>query len=446
MATHTTWYSRLRSGGVPFLLQAAAAMMVAAQTAGAQRVSEAEKVYVAPKATEKVAEGPRTATIAPGYGRKFAPENTKPRVTISNPYMDPATALFAEKVKLACTADGGLVVAGRAGFDKDGRTLGTGFWRVAPDGAVTPLVTRSTNAYGLTSRTRCEAPFGKSYSPVGPFAVAADGRLLVSSTASVLAVAADGFVARVSGSPRDCENDGTKGISGFGDGEGTAALFNEPAKPVEDPDGNVWVADQQGCALRKITPKGEVSTVLGPEVLCNDATPREDRPLLDHLAWDAAHGELVAAGSHTVARPVHDLYTLIWRIRPTGEARRVLFGKKVTRVSPAKQHLDGVSAMAVDAKGRIFFISRLMLFERRGWDELQLLRVDEAGATVVPVSGTKVPNGMWMADYPLDGPVERAVFQFSHDMCISPDGTTFVSDDIFIRRIDTKGQVTTWLF
>jgi len=438
-----------RLAGAAFLVLAlcsTAATLVMAQRPIVPRVSEAEKVYVAVQATEKVADGPRTATIQQGYGRKFATENTKPRITISNPYLDPATALFAEKVKLQCTADGGLVVAGRAGFDKDGRALGTGFWRVAPDGALTPLITRSTNAYGLTSLTRCNAPFGKSYSPVGPFTLAADGRLLVSSSAAVLAVAPEGFVSRIAGSPRECENDGAKGIAGFGDGEGGGALFNEPSRPVEDPDGNLWVPDQRGCALRKITPKGEVSTVLGPDVLCDNTVARENQPFLDNLMWDTAHGELVAGGSRTTARPLHDLYTLVWRIRPNGEYRRVLFGKKVTRVSPSKHHLDGVDAIAVDPKGRIFIISRLMVFEQRGWDELQLMLVDEAGATVVPVSGTTIPKYTWIADHPLDGPLEKAVFKFSHDMCISPDGTTFVSDDIFVRRIDTKGQVTTWLF
>lgn len=442
----TPW--QRRGGGAILLLAVccAAATVVLAQRPLIPPVSEAEKVYVPVAATEKVADGPRTATIDAGYGRKFAAANTKPRVTISNPYMDPARALFAEKVKLQCTADGGLVVAGRAGFDKDGRPLGVGFWRVAPDGAVSPMMTRSTNAYGLTSRTTCNAPFGKSRSPVGPFTLAADGRILVSGTASVQAVTTEGFVSRVAGSPRDCENDNTKGIAGFGDGENGGGLFNEPDRPVEDPDGNLWVADQKGCALRKITPKGEVSTVLGPDVLCNDTVPREDRPLLDVMQWDSANGGLVTGGSRTVAKPVHDLYTLVWRIAPDGTYRRVLFGKKATRVSPAKHHLDGVSALAVDAKGRIHIISRLMLFERRGWDELQLLRVDEAAATVVEVSGAKIPRGTWIAGHPLDGPVDQAVFNYSHDMCFSPDGTLFVSDDIVVRRVDTKGQVTTWLF
>ena len=180
---------------------------------------------------------------------------------------------------------------------------------------------------------------------------------------------------------------------------------------MEDPDGNLWVPDQRGCALRKITPKGEVSTVLGPDVLCDDSVPRENQPFLDNLTWDTAHGELVAGGSRTTARPLHDLYTLVWRIAPDGTYRRVLFGKKVTRVSPSKHHLDGVSAMAVDPKGRIFIISRLMVFEQRGWDELQLMLVDEAGATVVPVSGTKIPKSTWIADHPARRPARTGGLQ-----------------------------------
>jgi len=402
--------------------------------------------FVAASATEPIADGLRTATLDPGYGRKFAAENTRPRVTVSNPFMNLQRPLFADAPKLHCTADGGLVVAGRAGFDTDGRVLGAGFWKVASGGAVTPHITRTVGIYGAAAGTRCDAPFTESASPVGPFTVAADGRLLAAASASIVAVSAGGRVDRVAGSADDCRSDTASRAAGADDGPGPGARFSQPERPVEDSDGHLWVADQKGCALRRITPQGEVSTVLGPEVLCNDAVGREERPILDNLTWDAAHGELVTGGSRTVARPVHDLYTMVWRITPTGAYRRVLFGKKASRVSPAKQHLDGVSALAVDAQGRIFIISQLMLFERRGWDALQVLRIDEAGATVVEVTGARIPRGTNIDTYPLDGPVDRAVFNASHDMCFSPDGTLFVSDDILVRKVDTKGQVTTWLF
>lgn len=322
------------------------------------------------EATARIAEGPRTVTIQPGYGKKFSTENTRPQITITNPFMDPARPLFAEKAKLQCNSDGSLVVTGRAGFDADGRTQWTGTWRVAPDGAVTPLQTRSTNAP------------------------------------------------------------------------------SEPTQPraVEDGEGNRYVTDEKRCELRRISATGETTMVLGADVVCGEAGAPEDRPVLDTLAWDPAHKELVSGGSFTVARPVHDLYTVVWRIAPDGKYRRVLFAKKASRVSPAKHHLDGVNALAVDPKGRIFIVSLLMVFEQRGWDALQLMRVDEAAATVVPVSGTRIPNGTWLAEFPMDGPVERAWFNYTHDMCITPDGTTFVSDDAFIRKIDLKGQVSTWVF
>jgi hypothetical protein len=396
--------------------------------------------HEAPAATEKVADAPRTATVQPGWGRKFSAENTRPTVTIANPYMDPARPLFARAESLRCAADGGVVVSGRAGFDKDARPLATGFWRIAPDGSVTPLHTRATAQRPSKS---CGAPFGQSSSAPTRFSLGSDGRILFAGPGSIQTLTPDGVVSRLAGSAGDCSNQGSVGSA---DGVAAAAGFNEADRPVEDPDGNLWMADQKGCALRRLSKEGQVTTVLGPDVVCNENVPPEDRPLLGNLEWDAVHGELVTAGAFTVARPVHDLYTLVWRIKPDGTYRRVLFGKKVTRISPAKAHLDGVRAMAVDGKGRIHVISDLMLFEQRGWDALQILRVDEANATVVPVTGTKIPKGTWLAEHPMDGPAALAYFQQSRDLCFAPDGTAYVNDDLLIRRIDVAGQVTTWAF
>jgi sugar lactone lactonase YvrE len=426
-----------------------AAVIATLAAAPAQRgevpVSDAERRYVAPQATTRVAEAPRTATLAGDWSRKFSPENSKANVTIANPYLDPARPLFAKAEHIECTPDGGLVVAGRAGFDADDRALGVGYWRIARDGAVTPFHTRSTGAYALTSRTTCEAPFGKSRVGAGKFSMAADGRVLFSATATVQAITTAGQVTRLAGSPRDCENDNTAGITGFEDGARDAARFREPDRPVEDGDGNIWVADQQGCALRRIAPDGAVTTVIPASTLCDEAVSLEERPLLDNLTWDPVHRELVAGGARTVARPVHNLYTTIWRITPSGEYRRVLFSTKLGR-SPARANLDGIRALALDPQGRIHVVSLLMLFERRGWDALQLMRVDEAAGTVVPLTGTKIPNGTFLADHPKDGPAGQAVLERTRTLCVSPDGTAYVNDDQLIRRIDTAGQVTTWAF
>jgi hypothetical protein len=412
-------------------------------TAG-MRISDAEKVYVPAQATARVSDAERRLYLDPKYGSKFSSTATmRGEVTITNPYLDPATVVFAKATAIQCTADGGLVVGGRAGLDKELRATGTGYWRIAPDGAITPLHTRSTNAYGKTQGTKCDAPYGKTVLKPEPFALGSGGTLLKPIDYGLTRIETDGYVQRVAGVPFVCEENGNASqVRGHVDGAADTARFNKVGAAAIDPQGNVWVSDQDECALRRIAPDGQVTTVLSPDTVCAPSIAKEDRPGLRYLTWDAAHGELVGARDFAVALPVHNWYTTVWRIRPDGTFKRVLFGTKVGK-SPAKHHIDGIqSSLAVDREGRIHFGSRLMTNS----SVLLVLRVDEAGATVVPVTGSAIKRGDSPEFKPRDGAAQSALFDHLDGMCFAPDGTMYLLDEHLIRKLDTKGRVSTWAF
>jgi DNA-binding beta-propeller fold protein YncE len=57
------------------------------------------------------------------------------------------------------------------------------------------------------------------------------------------------------------------GLGGFADGQGAAARFNRPCHFGRDAAGNIYVADYYNDSIRKVTPAGLVTTLVGSPVL-----------------------------------------------------------------------------------------------------------------------------------------------------------------------------------
>jgi sugar lactone lactonase YvrE len=122
---------------------------------------------------------------------------------------------------------------------------------------ITPAGSVSTYAgtAGVSGSSDGTGPAAQFARPIG---VAADGagNLFVGDSGNSLIrkIAAGGVVTTFAG---------TAGVNGWTDGQGGAALFNEPSGIAIDANGNIYVADSGNDTIRKITSAGSVTTLAG---------------------------------------------------------------------------------------------------------------------------------------------------------------------------------------
>ncbi len=402
---------------------------------------EEEKTFLAPRATVKVAEGERPLSSGMRDDQKFKGGVVSPRILIDNPYLAPADPFFNIPRRMACLPDGAVAVFSTAKLHKDGRMKGnpyaTGAWRIGPDGAIT-AIGEARHILSENKRPFCGVPMAQSGldpQKVGAVSTAPDGSLLFAYEpawafgrhAAVVRLTADGRLAPVPEDIRWCAADPPEQLR---------KLFKDLGGVTQDAGGNVWAMDQGACTLYRIARDGSVSRVLEPRQVCPPGEPAR-YVLADYMAWDAARGELVTAGSLLWQKaPKADLYSTVWRIKPDGTLRRVYLAGKVSK---GLAWIDGVGGLSLDAKGRILFAAGIV----RGSGS-QILRLDEASGRTEVVAGAPSSQGAIHAD----GPARQAHFGTIKGLCHAPDGTLFVHDAThhLIRRITPARQVTTWAF
>ena len=202
------------------------------------------------------------------------------------------------------------------------------------------------------------------------------------------------------------------------DGMGRAANFNNPNGIAADAQGNLYIADQMNNALRKISPNGQVSTLVG-------------NPTSYALSAGLFHPSAIAldaAGNLYVS----DAYPIIHKITPQG-AVSVFAGSNAAGYSDdtgtAAKFGGTITGIAVDLQGNLFVTDA----------SNYLIRKITPQGVVSTVAGRPGVFGH------ANGTGNAATFKGSSGIALLPNGDLVVSEYLNhdVRRVTQAGVVTT---
>ncbi len=215
-------------------------------------------------------------------------------------------------------------------------------------------------------------------------------------------------------------------VSGGTNGSGTNALFSDPAALVADSTGNLFVADSQNHAIRRISTNGLVTTLAGELGLAGSrdetgAQARFDSPC--GITLDK-NGNLFVSdtGNHTIRQ-----------ITPAGVVTTVagLAGQSgLTDATGSAARFNSPLGIAISTNGTIYVADC----------GNHLIRAISPGGLVTTLAGSPEnwgsANGSG-ADARFNGPV---------GLVLDNEGNLFVADsnNHTIRRITPDGTASTW--
>lgn len=268
--------------------------------------------------------------------------------------------------------------------------------KIAADSAVTTLAGRPGGA-------RFNYPTAVAVDPAGNVYVADTNNSMIRK------ITPDGMVTTFAG---------MEGTVGNADGPGTAATFRHPRSLAVDAAGNVYVADEHyyytvprqvtSAEIRKITPAGEVSTV----VVLGQVLGIPVAPTAVSLAVDRA-GTLYAAASDTAT---------LYKVAPDGTVT-VLAGPGASS-DAASSPFVAPAAVTADANGNLFVA-----------DNHAIRRVTPDGV-VTTVAGVADVLGS------ADGTGSAARFNAPSGIAVDAAGRLFVADtDNHTIRLGTTASV-----
>lgn len=230
----------------------------------------------------------------------------------------------------------------------------------------------------------------------------------------------NGLVTTLAGSP---------GVGGYMNGTGSQAWFLSPKAMSTDSKGNIYTVDNFCGTLRKITARGEVTTIAGPtpsmgcafgNVDGTGSAARFNSP--SGTTVDSAGNIYVADSGNCTLRKVTPA-TVVTTVAGSPSVCISLDGPN------SVARFNGLAGVAVDTTGNIYVTS---------WQDCTVRKVTQAGqvTTVAGVSGSC---------YEVDGTGSSARFSNPSGIAAAADGNFFVADETgcTIRKLTPSGVVTT---
>ncbi len=218
---------------------------------------------------------------------------------------------------------------------------------------------------------------------------------------------------------------GKQGVSGFADGQGTNAIFNNPTGIAVDTASNLYVADFQNAVIRKITPDGTVSTYAGSAGINDsvDATGSAAR------FYNPCGVAVDTNGNVYVADSVNQT---IRKIAPTRAVATLAgyprsYGSADGTGSAARFH--NPEDVAVDGSGNVYVADNVK----------QTIRKVTSAGVVTTLAGYPGSGGA------ADGTGNAARFQNVSGVAVDLEGNILVADtgNHAIRKVTQAGVVTT---
>lgn len=210
------------------------------------------------------------------------------------------------------------------------------------------------------------------------------------------------------------------GAIGYVDGTASEATFNEPSSIVIDSQGNLYVADRENHAVRKISLSGEVSTFAGNGqrgYMDGQGTSAQfSRPT--ELAIDSNDNIYVTDQSNYRVRKISP-EGVVSTIAGNGDSGYVDGDGTIAQFS----QLTGIT---VDLNGNIYVSD---------YDNHRIRKINPQG-NVSTLAGSSTRSV-------IDGLGAEAAFYSPFGMAIDEKFNIYITDQRYVRKITPDGQVTT---